>query len=145
MRLFAAAAAGATLLAVAIVIAAADGLRAWIGIPLALAWLTFVSALVWHAERWPARSYQHLRYRAEADGIEIRHGVYWREVTRVPRSRIQHTDVSQGPLERRYGLGTLVLYTAGTTHARVALPGLAKERAVALRDRLRPEGGGDAV
>jgi membrane protein YdbS with pleckstrin-like domain len=48
-------------------------------------------------------------------------------------------------LERRYGLGTLVLYTAGTNHARVVLPGLAYERALALRDRLKPEGAGDAV
>jgi len=145
MRIFAAAAACATLLVVAIVVAAADDLRAWIAIPLAVAWLIFVGALVWHAERWPALTYPHLPYRAEPAGLAIRHGVYWRNVMRVPRSRIQHTDVSQGPLERRYGLGTLVLYTAGTTHARVALPGLGYDVAVALRDRLKPGSGEDAV
>ena len=42
----------------------------------------------------------------------------------VPRSRVQHTDVSQGPVERRFGLGTLVIYTAGTDYARVDLAGL---------------------
>ncbi len=69
----------------------------------------------------------------------------WQIVTHVPRSRVQHTDVSQGPLERRYGLGTLVVYTAGTNHARVALPGLAHEVARALRDELRAERVDDAV
>ena len=45
-------------------------------------------------------------------------------MTNVPRSRVQHTDVSQGPLERNHGLGTLVVYTAGTDHAKVELGGL---------------------
>ena len=76
---------------------------------------------------------------------KLRRGVLWQIVTHVPRSRVQHTDVSQGPLERRYGLGTLVVYTAGTDHARVALPGLAHEVARALRDELRAERADDAV
>ena len=63
----------------------------------------------------------------------------------MPRSRVQHTDVSQGPLERHYGLGTLVVYTAGTDHARVSLPGLAHEVAIQLRDDLRPDRHDDVV
>ena len=42
----------------------------------------------------------------------------------MPRSRIQHTDVTQGPFERWLGLGTLVIYTAGTEHAAVPIEGL---------------------
>jgi len=71
----------------------------------------------------------------------------------VPRSRIQHTDVTQGPYERRFGLATLVVYTAGTEHASIPIEGLSHETALAFRDALlargegvvRPEGGGDAV
>lgn len=144
-RIFATVVGLITFVTVAGLVAAAGALRVWIGVPLVVLWLVVMGALAWHAERWPARAYRHMRYRAEPDGIEIRRGVYWRTVTRVPRSRVQHTDVSQGPLERRYGLGTLVLYTAGTDHARVVLPGLAYENAMALRDRLKPVGGGDAV
>ena len=66
-------------------------------------------------------------------------------MTNVPRSRVQHTDVAQGPLERRYGLGTLVIYTAGTEHAKVALPGLAYADALRIRDQLLPREGADAV
>jgi uncharacterized protein len=54
----------------------------------------------------------------------------------VPRTRIQHLDVAQGPVQRRFGLGTLVLHTAGTFSASVALDGLAHETAMALRDDL---------
>jgi membrane protein YdbS with pleckstrin-like domain len=51
---------------------------------------------------------------------------------------VQHIDVAQGPLERRYGLATLSIYTAGTEYARVDLPGLTYARAVDIRDRLLP-------
>jgi membrane protein YdbS with pleckstrin-like domain len=90
-------------------------------------------------------AYRHASYRVDELGIEIRRGVFWRTVVNVPRSRVQHTDVSQGPLERRYGLGTLAIYTAGTDHARVGLAGLEHGRALAIRSHLLPAGGGDAV
>jgi hypothetical protein len=66
-------------------------------------------------------------------------------VITVPRTRVQHTDVSQGPIERRFGLGTLVVYTAGTDHAMVALSGLDHGRALMIREHLLPAAAGDAV
>jgi hypothetical protein len=58
---------------------------------------------------------------------------------------VQHIDVTQGPIERRFELGTLVIYTAGTDHAKVALAGLEHGRALAIREHLLPSGAGDAV
>ncbi|HQX83726.1 MAG TPA: PH domain-containing protein, partial [Vicinamibacterales bacterium] len=77
--------------------------------------------------------------------LEIRRGVIWRRVVNVPQTRVQHTDVSQGPIERSHGLSTLIVHTAGTEHAQVALPGLSREDALALRDQLLPRDGRDAV
>jgi membrane protein YdbS with pleckstrin-like domain len=104
-----------------------------------------VALLVWSAVRWPALEFAHASYRIDDRGIEIRWGVFWRQVINVPRSRIQHTDVSQGPLERKFGLGTLVIYTAGISHAQVDLPGLAHEDALIIRDYLLPRELPDAV
>lgn len=101
--------------------------------------------LAWLSHRWPDISYRHTFYRVDANGLEIRRGVIWRDVINVPRARIQHTDVSQGPLQRKYGLGALVVYTAGTDHAKVELPGLNHARALRIRDHLLPSGGDDAV
>ena len=117
----------------------------WQEILKALLWLTLVPLAAWHSQRWPAVAYRHTSYRVDDLGIEIRRGVYWREVVNVPRSRVQHTDVSQGPVERRYGLGTLVIYTAGTDHAKVELGGLEHGRALAIREHLLPAGVADAV
>jgi membrane protein YdbS with pleckstrin-like domain len=144
-RVVALVAAAASLLALLIVFAAADSLAGWARLLLAVSWLGAVLIGAWAAERWPVLQYSHLGYQLGGDGLQVRHGVWWQTVTHVPRSRVQHTDVSQGPLERRYGLGTLVVYTAGTDHARVSLPGLAHEVARALRDELRAERVDDAV
>lgn len=99
----------------------------------------------WWAYRWSAVAYRHQRYTLTETELEIRRGVWWQSVVTVPRSRVQHTDVSQGPLDRRYGLGTLVIHTAGTRHAAVALPGLDREVAHRIRDHLLPTAGGDEV
>jgi membrane protein YdbS with pleckstrin-like domain len=137
--------AAASLLVMLLVLAAADSLPSWARFVLGGCWLAAVVIGAWAAERWPALDYVHAGYQLDGDGLQLRRGVLWQTVIHVPRSRVQHTDVSQGPLERRYGLGTLVVYTAGTNHARVALPGLAHEVARALRDELRAERADDAV
>jgi membrane protein YdbS with pleckstrin-like domain len=108
-------------------------------------WGVAVLTGAWQAYAWPPRAYRHTSYRIDDQGIEIRKGVYWRVVINVPRSRVQHIDVSQGPIERRYELGTLVIYTAGTDHAKVELSGLSHARAMRIRDHLLPSGGDDAV
>ena len=58
---------------------------------------------------------------------------------------MQHTDVSQGPLERRFGLGTLIVYTAGTSHSKVNVSGLDFDVARRIRAHLLPDGQSDAV
>jgi membrane protein YdbS with pleckstrin-like domain len=108
-------------------------------------WMFSALAFTWHLQRWPAIAYRHTSYRVDDRGIEIRRGVYWRSIVNVPRSRVQHTDVSQGPLERGYGLGTLVVHTAGTDHARVHLSGLDHAIALRIREHLLPGAASDAV
>jgi membrane protein YdbS with pleckstrin-like domain len=126
-------------------ILAGDDWPWWLPILLLSLWVMQVLLLSWHSWRWPARAYQHTSYRVDEQGIEIRRGVHWRVVINVPRSRVQHIDVSQGPIERRFGLGTLVIYTAGTDHAKVDLEGLEHGRALAIRELLLPSGASDAV
>jgi membrane protein YdbS with pleckstrin-like domain len=91
--------------------------------------------LVW-AWFWPAARYRRLTYRLDDVGLTIQDGVWWRTQTSLPRLRIQHSDVSQGPFQRRYGIATLKLYTAGSRYTKVELEGLRHEDALALRDRL---------
>ena len=59
------------------------------------------------------------------------------ELTRiVPRARVQHVDISSGPLDRFFGLRQLSIYTAGTREADASIPGLTADRAEELRAAL---------
>jgi len=135
---------GALLLAIAITALAADR-PPWFFALLLLAWAAVTAALLWQTFAWPPLEYRHASYRLDGLGIEIARGVIWRSIVNVPISRVQHTDVSQGPLQRRYGLGTLTIYTAGTDYARVDLPGLEHATALAIRDHLLPRRSDDGV
>lgn len=78
-------------------------------------------------------------WRLDAQGLRLRRGWLWRREILVPRSRVQHLDIERGPLERRRGLATLVLHTAGTRQHALRQSGLDDAEAVALRDALVPE------
>ena len=101
-----------------------------------LAWVVLSAALGVLAWIWPPIAFRHAFWCIDAAGMRIRRGVVWRSVVSIPRSRVQHTDVRQGPVERAFGLATLVVHTAGTEHASIALAGVSHETALAIRDHL---------
>ena len=71
--------------------------------------------------------------------LRVRRGVVWHKEILVPRSRVQHLDIERGPIERHFGLATLVVHTAGTRLHALRQPGLLDADALALRDALLPE------
>jgi membrane protein YdbS with pleckstrin-like domain len=75
----------------------------------------------------------------------IRKGVWFRSIKLLPLPRLQHVDVKRGPLQRHFGLATLVMHTAGTHAASIEVPGLDADEALRLRDRLVAAGGDDGV
>ncbi len=108
----------------------------WLNVALVVAALGILAGLAWLAHFWPAVAYRHRSWRLDDEVIEIRRGVLWRRVISVPRSRVQHTDVGQGPVERSLGLSHLIIHTAGTTGASVGLAGLDRATALRIRDHL---------
>ena len=91
------------------------------------------------AYQWPAARHRRLRYLVDEGGLRIRRGVFWRKVIWIPITRVQHTDFSQGPIQRRFELATLTVHTAGTAGASISLKGLEYEIAKRLCDHLRPD------
>ena len=93
--------------------------------------------VLWLIIRVPLRRYQARGYQLGPDRLRVVRGLLFRSDTVVPFGRVQHIDVHQGPIERAYGLGTLVLHTAGTHNASVSLPGLAHADALTMREEIR--------
>lgn len=83
--------------------------------------------------------WRRTHWRLDGTGLRVRRGVVWRSEILVPRSRVQHLDLERGPIERRFGLATLVVHTAGTRMHALRQSGLAADDATALRDALLPE------
>jgi len=81
--------------------------------------------------------YESWSYRVRTDSLFLDRGVLTRVRTVVPYVRIQHVDASRGPVERAFGLATVVVYTAGSRGADVSIPGLTPDRADDLQDRLK--------
>lgn len=92
---------------------------------------------LWLAVIAPARRFSRWGYRLDPDRLRIVSGYLFHRDTVVPLGRVQHIDVDQGPLMRRYGLATLTVHTAGNANASVALPGLARGDALAMREAIR--------
>ena len=105
--------------AVGVLIGTRAPLVSWIGTGAIV--LVIVGLLAAASHFGPAVRYRSTWVRLDDDGLEYEHGWLWRHHVSVPRSRIQHTDVTQGPYERRFGLATLVVYTAGTENASIAI------------------------
>lgn len=83
------------------------------------------------------RRYAVWRFEIREDALYIERGVFTRIKTVVPFVRVQHVDSRRSPIERAVGLATVVVYTAGSRSADVAIPGLTPPRAEELREQLR--------
>lgn len=84
----------------------------------------------------PPLNYARWRYGFVGDLLLMRYGILFVEERAVPVRRMQHVDLSRGPIERLFGLATLVVFTAGNEGSAFRVPGLPVERARELRDRI---------
>lgn len=121
-------------LVVAVVLGALDGWPARLGIGLALLALAGLAGWSLGRARW-----RRTRWKLDERGLSVQRGLVWRSEVLVPRTRVQHLDLERGPIERRFGLATLVVHTAGTRMHALRQHGFLDADAVALRDALLPE------
>jgi membrane protein YdbS with pleckstrin-like domain len=85
----------------------------------------------------PDRIYRRLRYGLTDRLLQVVRGWLFHTDTVVPFVRVQHLDVTRGPLDKMFGTATLVVHTAGTRNSIVTVPGLAPGRAAEIRDIIR--------
>ena len=85
----------------------------------------------------PARIYRRLGYAIDGRLLRTVRGWLFHTDTIVPFVRVQHIDVTRGPVDKLFGTASLVVHTAGTHNNVVVVPGLAPDRADALRSMIR--------
>lgn len=62
---------------------------------------------------WIPAFYRSLEYEICSDAVKMRKGVVWKKRVTVPYTKITNVDVTQGPLERAFNIGTIHVQTAG--------------------------------
>lgn len=73
---------------------------------------------------------RHIAYQVREHDLSYRSGVVTKRVATVPFVRVQHARIRQGPIERRFGLATLEVNSAGPD---LRIHGLGSERAERLK------------
>jgi len=81
----------------------------------------------------PGLIWRHWRYEIRDDEVDLQRGLVTITRTLTPMARIQHVDTRRGPLQRRFGLASVILYTAAGASE---IPALADEVAATVRDRI---------
>ena len=72
-------------------------------------------------------------YVVRAKDIVFRTGVLWRTVTAIPYNRIQHVEKDSAPLDRRFDIANLKIFTAGGSGGDLKIDGLPADDAERLR------------
>jgi membrane protein YdbS with pleckstrin-like domain len=115
------------------------GFSAWVLLPAGV--LLAALALGWLLIGRNARAWG---YAERDEDLYIKHGVMFRELVAVPYGRMQYVDVTSGPLEQLFGIASVHLHTA-SSRTSASIPGLPKEEAARLRDRLTSLGEAQAA
>jgi membrane protein YdbS with pleckstrin-like domain len=92
----------------------------------------------------PERVYRRLGYAIDGRLLRTVRGWLFHIDTVVPFVRVQHIDVTRGPIDKLFGTASLVVHTAGTHNSIVVLPGLSPDRAAEIREAIRSEIRADA-
>jgi membrane protein YdbS with pleckstrin-like domain len=108
----------------------------------AVAAVVLVLGLV--AETFVRRRVRAWGYAERDDDLLVQRGVLFSRLSVVPYGRMQFIDVTAGPIERSFGLATVRLHTAAAA-SDARIPGLSREEAARLKDRLAELGESQAA
>lgn len=93
-------------------------------------WVLLAGAWYWLQEK----SFTTRAYAIREKDVIYRSGWIIQSTHTCPFNRIQHSAVTIGPLERKFGLASLVLYTAGSDEADLRIRGLQEATAWTLKE-----------
>lgn len=98
------------------------------------AWLWLLPAVIaLPSLGWPAIAVPRKGYVVRDKDILFKSGVLFRTVTAIPFNRIQHVEKDSAPLDRRFNIANLKIYTAGGSGGDLKIDGLSAGDAERLR------------
>lgn len=82
-----------------------------------------IVAAVGYSLWWIPKFYESVRFAIDEEGVVAEYGVFWRKISKVSFAKIHLVQITQGPLQRRFGLYNVCVHTAamGVPKAEVTL------------------------
>lgn len=113
-----------------------------LGVPGSFKWGVLVASALLAGGVWvnAFTGYRYMGYAVRRHDVTFKSGWLFRTRITVPMSRIQHSEIFRGPMDRWLGLSSLRIYTAGSSGANLTIPGLPDETAQAIRSTLISHG-----
>lgn len=62
---------------------------------------------------WIPHYFKSIKYIVSEDFVRIQKGAVWKRFTTIPFEKVQNVEIFQGPIERSFGLGKILVHTAG--------------------------------
>lgn len=81
-------------------------------------------------------SFENFRYKLGDQDLAITKGIFWKTWKFVSRNRVQHVDITAGPIARALGIVQVSIFVGGMPHAVAVIPGLSEANGELLRARL---------
>ncbi len=98
-----------------------------VAICLALVLVALSTVFSWYAARAK-------RYAVRKHDLAFESGLFWKSQTIQPLRRVQHVEVARGPIDKRFGIAHVRLFSAGSGAASFTIPGLLLADAEQLRE-----------
>ena len=70
---------------------------------------------------WIPAAFKALEYTIDDDGVKMHGGVVWKKYVTVPYSMITKVEITRGPLQRLFNIGTIHVQTAGAAGKKAEL------------------------
>jgi hypothetical protein len=102
----------------------------------AVIWSTAAGFLVFTFFGWVGEGigFRNSGYALRDKDVLFRHGWIIRKIRIVPLNRVQHVSVQSGPIERRFGLASVSVFTAGSAFADFTIKGITEKTARQIKD-----------
>lgn len=100
-------------------------------------WCVF--SAVWGISEF--RGFDWRGYALRERDLSYRSGYFFHSYTTLPFNRLQHSEISQGPVARAFQVCTLKLYTAGSSGANLSIAGIDPLDAQRIRDYIEEYAG----
>jgi len=79
-------------------------------------------------------NFNHSGYALREQDVLFRRGWLVRKIRIVPLKRVQHVSLQSGPIERKFGLASISIFTAGSELADFTIKGITQQTARQLKE-----------